>query len=109
MASGLAHELNQPLTAISHNCDALQYAVEAQTLSDPVLKETLADIYEQAQRAGRIIHSMRQMVQKDTVTTTSVDINALVKDTVRLSHAEAYEHRIAVSYTHLTLPTIYSV
>ena len=96
MASGLAHELNQPLTAISHNCDALQYAVEAKTLSDPDLKDTLADIYEQAQRAGRIIHSMRQMVKKDTVTTTSVDINALVKDTVRLSHAEAYEHRIEV-------------
>ena len=94
MASGLAHELNQPLTAISHNCDALQYAVEAKTLSDPDLKDTLADIYEQAQRAGRIIHSMRQMVKKDTVTTTSVDINALVKDTVRLSRAEAYEHRI---------------
>lgn len=96
MASGLAHELNQPLTAISHNCDALLYAADAKTGSDDDLKETLKDIYAQAQRAGRIIHSMRQMVQKDTVTESSVDINALVKDTVKLSHAEAYEHRIEV-------------
>jgi len=96
MASGLAHELNQPLTAISHNCDALQYAAQEKTVPDDVLKETLSDIYEQAQRAGRIIHSMRRMMQKDTVTTSSVDINELVKDTVRLSHAEAYEHRIDV-------------
>ena len=96
MASGLAHELNQPLTAISHNSDALLYAMNANTVADAELKETLTDIYEQAQRAGRIIHSMRQMVKNNAAVTSSININELIRDTVRLSQAEAHEHRIDV-------------
>ena len=96
MASGLAHELNQPLTAISHNCDALLYAIKNTSLPQATLSDTLQDIYEQAQRAGHIIHSMRQMAQKESVVSHSVDINTLVVDTVRLGRQEAYEHLIDV-------------
>lgn len=96
MATVLAHELNQPLTAISHNSDALLSTLQGNVDSSSEVIETVSDIYEQSQRAGGIIHSMRQMVRKDTHTTGSVDINQLVKDTVRLTHPEAREHNVDV-------------
>jgi two-component system sensor kinase FixL len=95
MASVLAHEINQPLTAISHNCDSLLSATHAQP--DEVVRETLQDIYDQSQRAGNIIHSLRQMMRKDTPRTTSVDINQLVEETVRLTTPEARENLVSVS------------
>lgn len=95
MASVLAHEINQPLTAISHNCDALL----SSTIEQPaeIVRETMQDIYDQSQRAGGIIHSMRQMMRKDAPQTKSVDINQLVKDTVRLTTPEARESQVSVS------------
>ncbi len=94
MASVLAHEINQPLTAISHNCDSLLSNLSGQSDSD--VEETLQDIYEQSQRAGGIIHSMRQMMRKDTPRTASVDINNLVRETNRLTKPEAREHNVEV-------------
>ena len=96
MASGLAHELNQPLTAIAHNCDAVLSSVSDQLEPDIELIETVDDIYEQAQRAGGIIRSMRQMTRKDTVAAVPTDINDLVEETVRLTHPEAREKGIEV-------------
>ncbi len=94
MASVLAHEINQPLTAISHNCDSLLSNLTGQSESD--VEETLQDIYEQSQRAGGIIHSMRQMMRKDAPQTASVNINRLVKETNRLTMPEAREHNVEV-------------
>lgn len=98
LATLLAHELNQPLTAISHNSDALLSSLKEREGPDSEVMEIVSDIYEQSQRAGGIIHSMRQMVRKDSpgVSNSSVDINQLVVDTVRLTHPEAREHNVDV-------------
>lgn len=95
-ATVLAHELNQPLTAISHNSDALLANLREIPDTAPEIIETVTDIYEQAHRAGGIIQSMRRMVRKDTKATTQVDINQLVVETVRLTHPEAREHNVSV-------------
>ena len=96
MATVLAHELNQPLTAISHNSDALLSSLLIECdLSEDVMA-TVSDIYEQSQRAGGIIQSIRQMVRKDTQSTSSVNINSLVEETVRLTNPEAREHNVNV-------------
>ena len=96
LASGLAHELNQPLTAISHNCDAVISSINGQYKADPVLMQTLDDIYEQAQNAGGIIRGMRQLVRKETNETVQTDINNLVQETLRLTQPEARENKINV-------------
>lgn len=96
LASGLAHELNQPLTAISHNCDALVSMVQQQPVTDTEMVETAQDINDQAHRAGGIIRSMRQLVRRGTVDPIPVDFNNLVRETVRLTTPEAREHGIAV-------------
>lgn len=97
LASGLAHELNQPLTAITHNCDAVVSSVRNHTGIDKELVDTVNDISEQAQRAGGIIRSMRHLVRKDTSDKVPTDINELVRETVRLTAPEAREKGVTVS------------
>lgn len=96
MATVLAHELNQPLTAISHNSDALLSTLQDFPDASPEVIETVSDIYEQAHRAGGIIQGMRRMVRKDANSSIKVDINQLVVETVRLTHPEAREHNVSV-------------
>lgn len=97
MASGLAHELNQPLTAISHNSDAALADIKLQKNPDIELLNTMSDIYDQAQRAGAIIRSMRQMVRKGSSEAVATDMNKLVRETVRLTQPEARENGVHVS------------
>jgi len=97
LASGLAHELNQPLTAITHNCDAVMTSIRRESNMSTELIETVNDISEQAQRAGGIIRSMRQLVRKDTTDLTPIDLNNLVRETVRLTAPEAREKGVNVT------------
>ena len=96
MASGLAHELNQPLTAITHNCDALLSDISNHPAPDAELSDTINDIYEQAQRAAGIIRSMRQFVRKNSSAAAPININKLVEETNRLTQPEVREHGIKV-------------
>lgn len=96
MATGLAHELNQPLTAISHNCDALLLSLAEHDGVDGELVDMAKDIYNQAQHAGGIIRSLRRLMRKDTIYTKSVVLNQLVEETVRLTHPEAREKNVNV-------------
>ena len=100
MASGLAHELNQPFTAISHNCDAISLLLEVyKDVPDDmenVLSEALSDIATQTQRAGDIIRTMRQMIRKDSPALVPMDLKRLVEDTLRLTQPEAKEKNVEV-------------
>jgi len=97
LASGLAHELNQPLTAITHNCDAVMSSIRREPSIGAELLETVHDISEQAQRAGGIIRSMRHLVRKDTTDMAPTDLNNLVEETVRLTAPEAREKGVNVT------------
>ena len=66
MATGLAHELNQPLTAISHYCDAAQTLLTSEPNGNDRLTEILHSTSEQVQRAGEIIRHYRQFASKET-------------------------------------------
>lgn len=113
LASGLAHELNQPLSAISHNCDAIKSMLQGASAdaqeSSPELVQTVNDIAGQTQRAGDIIRSMRQMVRKDTTSHIETDLNMLVRETLRLTRPEARAHGVKVVVdldAHLPLLTL---
>ncbi len=64
MAASLAHELNQPLTAIVTNAGAGQRFLDNGVLDLKEFHELLRDIVADAERAGKIIRGIRKMVRK---------------------------------------------
>ncbi|CCK75324.1 Sensor protein [Oleispira antarctica RB-8] len=87
MAVGIAHEINQPLTAIS------LYAQAGKRLFEKGKHEQLSDTFdklsEHAQRAGAVIERMQMMSKRGDRTVEVTDINMLIEDIVKLAEAEA--------------------
>ncbi len=95
MASGLAHELNQPLAAIAQNADTALLAAE-RAGNDAELRTILTEIEAQALRAGDIIRALRSFVRKDEAARTVFDLAELVGQAQRLVQAEATEAAVAI-------------
>ncbi|MTD33589.1 histidine kinase dimerization/phospho-acceptor domain-containing protein [Paludibacterium denitrificans] len=75
MASGIAHELNQPLTAISNYCQASLQLMEMVEEPVPQVESALRLAVAQANRAGEIIKRLRALVSKRAMETRLVDLN----------------------------------
>ncbi|HJV06605.1 MAG TPA: ATP-binding protein [Chromobacteriaceae bacterium] len=78
MASGIAHELNQPLTAISNYCQASLQLMEMVEEPVPQVESALRLAVAQANRAGEIIKRLRALVSKRAMETRLVDLNQVV-------------------------------
>ncbi|MET0007128.1 MAG: PhnD/SsuA/transferrin family substrate-binding protein [Candidatus Thiodiazotropha sp. 6PLUC9] len=78
MASGIAHELNQPLTAISTNAQASMRILESDRTNINVCVDVMEKIAAQADRAGEIIRQLRRLVRKEPLENAEVDVNDLV-------------------------------
>ena len=107
MASGLAHELNQPLTAITQNADAALLTLHAQKNSDPELIEILNELDAQAHRGADIIRALRGFVSKDSGAKIAFDFGELVDQAFRLVHPESVQHGIDMNYNMGALPDVY--
>jgi two-component system sensor kinase FixL len=93
MAAGLAHELNQPLTAITTYARACERYIEMPEPDMPELREAVREIGAEGLRAGRIISRLRQLVRNDAPDErTSVDINEVIEDLEPLLAADARVH-----------------
>jgi C4-dicarboxylate-specific signal transduction histidine kinase len=85
MTASVAHELNQPLTAISNNASAARRFLERGNIDPVLLQQLLQDMVADSQRAGEVIRGIRALVQKDKNVVRSVlNLNAVIADTVRL-------------------------
>jgi len=84
MASSVAHELNQPLTAINNYCIGLISRIKSGHLREPDLLLALDKTARQAQRAGQIIQRIRSFVKKSEPNRTWSDVNVLVSEAVEL-------------------------
>jgi PAS domain S-box-containing protein len=93
MASALAHELNQPLTAVLANAHAaLRLQAKAgRALIDADVEETLRDIAQDAARAGEIVRRLRDFIRKGASRKAPLDINEAIRAVERLLHAVALE------------------
>ncbi|MFZ4061821.1 MAG: PAS domain-containing sensor histidine kinase [Polynucleobacter sp.] len=99
MASSLAHELNQPLSAISNYCMGVAKRLQGQL--DPALSKdilpALEKASEQAHRAGTIIQRIRGFVKRSEPQRKCSDIAAIINDAVGLVEIEAHRHRLSIS------------
>lgn len=94
MATGIAHEINQPLTAIS------LFSQAGKRLLDAGNAERLPDIFDKlsqhAERAGAIIERMQTMAKRGENAREIVDCNALVREIAELAEAEARLREIEI-------------
>src|SRR5213082_370252 len=96
LTASLAHELNQPLTAIASNAAAGRRLL-AQGSPDPkMFKELLADVATDARRAGDIIHGIHHFVRKGEGTRCLVNLNEIVREVLRLLHSDLLGRGTAV-------------
>jgi PAS domain S-box-containing protein len=85
MTASVAHELNQPLTAIANNASAARRFLERGNIDPALLQQLLLDMVSDSQRAGEVIRGIRALVQKDKHIVRSVlNLNAVIADTIRL-------------------------
>lgn len=96
IAAGLAHELNQPLTALTQNSDAAIITAEALEIKDNELMSILKDLETQAHRAGDIIRAMRAFVRKDDADKTMFNLGTLIRQTAALMRSEAEEQGVQI-------------
>jgi PAS domain S-box-containing protein len=94
MASGIAHELNQPLGAICAYADALEEMDEAARLSQ--FPGILRKVAEQARRASEIVTRIRSFVRKDTGHQSPADINAIVNESLGFVADEASRNQVRI-------------
>ena len=84
LASGLAHELNQPLMAIVGFTDHCLDMIETNKFNPERMTETLSDTSREARRAGEIIKRMRRLVSRRSVNMEPTDLNDAIEESVDL-------------------------
>ncbi len=92
MASGIAHEINQPLTAIAAYARACQRLHARGATDSPDFAEALDQIARQAERAGQIVHRLRSFVRQRAAAFDPVDLNAEVAAVLALADLDARNH-----------------
>ncbi|MEW5726230.1 MAG: ATP-binding protein, partial [Pseudomonadota bacterium] len=89
MASALAHELNQPLTAAMNYCQASLRILRANPADAERACEVLSKGIDRIERAGEIIHGLRDFMRKGDVRRVRMTVAEVVEDALRLVVAEA--------------------
>ncbi len=97
LASSLAHELNQPLTAILTNAQAARRLLTRPAPDLEEVRASLNDIVEDDQRAGDVIHRMRSLVRKEESRRAAVDLNEVVRKAHRLVSNDASLRKASVT------------
>jgi C4-dicarboxylate-specific signal transduction histidine kinase len=99
MVAELAHELNQPLSAISSYAQACRRLLCSGRTGDPEeLLASLNQVGEQADRAAEIIRRVRRFVTKAKPLQTALDLNLLIRDVEELTNIDARRARAEVCF-----------
>jgi len=96
MASGLAHEINQPLAAIVNYMKGCIRRLEKGPVQTSELLTAMEQSAMQAERAGRIISRIRNFLRKEETNPIMVDINQIVRDAAEFIEPEARRHGITI-------------
>ena len=98
LSASIAHELNQPLGAIRSNAEAAEAILKGQAPDLDLVRQILADIRDDDQRAGNIILRLRNMLKKRSeIDWQEFDLNEVVEGSIDILRAEAAKKQVAVS------------
>ena len=99
LAGSLAHELNQPLTAILSNAQAAQRFLATQPVDLAEVREILHDLVEDNHRASEVIRRIRALVKKGELEAAPLSIASVIRDVALLVHSDAIVRGIRVFVT----------
>jgi signal transduction histidine kinase len=97
LAASMAHELNQPLTAILSNAQAAQRFLAADVVDLEQMREILSDIVADDKRAGDVIRRLRVLFKKSDLQYALLDLNEVVGEVARLVKNDAVLRDVAMS------------
>ncbi len=97
LSGSLAHELNQPLTAILSNAQAAQRFLAQSPPRVDKLAEILTDIVKSDHRAGAVIQRLRSLLRKEEAQRHPLDINDVVEESLRLMRSDLLNRHVMVS------------
>ena len=98
MASSVAHELNQPLTAISNYCSGMISRIKSQQVKEEDLLWALDKTARQAQRAGQIILRIRSFVKRSEPNRSLSDVSAMVSESLELAEIEMRRRHVRLTH-----------
>ncbi|HZJ16695.1 MAG TPA: PAS domain S-box protein [Chthoniobacteraceae bacterium] len=96
LSGSLAHELNQPLTAILSNAQAAQRYLAKDNPNLAEVREILADIVTGDERAGEVIQRLRLLLKKGEIQHQLLDANEVVRDVLKLMRSDLANHGVSV-------------
>ena len=88
LSASLAHELNQPLTAILNNAHVAQQLLDAAVPNVGELREILGDIVADDQRAAKVISRLRALLKKGDLDHVPLDLNEIVREVAELVRSD---------------------
>ena len=96
LSASLAHELNQPLTAILSNAQAARRFLTGDQADPDEVKELLNDIINDDKRAADIIKRLRALMKRKELAFTSLDLNKVVREVAELLNREAFIKNVSL-------------
>jgi two-component system sensor kinase FixL len=97
MATGIAHEINQPLSAIATYAQTAQRVLESDSPNVESALEVCRKIEEQALRAGQVVQNIRKFVRQQELITETLDVNRVIADVWGLIEADTRAQGIKAS------------
>jgi PAS domain S-box-containing protein len=94
LAASIAHEVNQPLTAVTNNSSACLRLLAASNLKPEVLRRALEEIVADGNRASAVVARIRAFIKKAPAEKNKLDINEVIQEVLTLADRELYENRV---------------
>jgi len=98
LTASIAHELNQPLTAIMSNAQAAQHFLEGESPNIEEVSAALSDIVSANRRAGEVIKHLRIMLVKGEPEKVRLDINDVINEVIKLVNNDALIRGIGIFF-----------
>lgn len=95
--AAIAHEINQPLGAMSLNCDAALECLKATPLDLEELRSCLTDVKNDSSRANEVVAGVRALFRTTARQRTMVDVNRLAREVLRMVENDLHVHGVSVS------------
>lgn len=94
LAASIAHEINQPLAALTYNSDACLRLLAEHHLEPDVLKRALEEIVVDGARASAVVTRIRSFIKKAPAEQHELDLNEVIEEVLALIGRELYENGV---------------